>query len=134
MLLAACLLTTSPLLARAPQGINYQAVARDAAGNALADTSLSITINLSADQSMATLDYSESWSVTTNRFGLFTIVIGHGTPLSGTFSAIDWSGGNMYLQVEISTLDMGTTQLMSVPYALYSGSTTTQADDGDWDT
>ena len=119
-MLLAILASPYDATAQAPEGINYQAVARDASGNALGDTTLDVTINISDDASMAIVLYSEEHSVTTNQFGLFTIIIGDGTTQTGTFSGIDWSGGNMFLNVEIGTLDMGTTQLMSVPYALFA--------------
>jgi hypothetical protein len=70
--------------------------------------------------------YKETQSKTTNQFGLFTAEIGGGTVVSGSFGTIAWSSGTKYLQVEIdasggaSYTDMGATQLLSVPYAMYA--------------
>ena len=66
----------------------------------------------------------ETHSVTTNQFGLFTASIGTGVVVAGNFSTIDWSLNSKYLQVEIDLgagfADMGTSQLLSVPYALFA--------------
>src|SRR5581483_9728852 len=75
-----------------------------------------------------TIVYQETQSATTNQFGLFTVAIGSGTPVTGTFSAIAWNSNTEFLQVEMdpnggtSYLDMGTNQFLSVPYAVSSGS------------
>ncbi|MEQ9188627.1 MAG: hypothetical protein RLP15_12900, partial [Cryomorphaceae bacterium] len=114
--------------AQSPQGINYQAVARDADGNPLADTSLSVTISLSQTASLSVTQYIEVWSVQTNDYGLFTLVIGEGSPTLGTFLDVTWETGTVWLNVQVGSLDMGTSQLMSVPYALYAEN----SDDGDW--
>jgi hypothetical protein len=74
--------------------------------------------------------YSETHTVTTNSYGLFTLAIGKGTPITSTFSNINWaSGTDKFLKVEIAPAGgsnyqlQGTTQLLSVPYALYSEKT-----------
>src|ERR1043165_119038 len=65
-------------------------------------------------------------SVITDKLGGFSLDIGSGTVTSGTFSAVNWNSGDKYLQVEVdpeggtSYIDMGTEQIMSVPYALYA--------------
>lgn len=103
--------------------MNYQAVARDADGNPKADSSLSVTINLSQTPTLSVIQYTEVHSVQTNAFGLFNLVIGQGTPTFQDFQSVSWETGTVYLNVVIGSLDLGTTQLQSVPYALYSGST-----------
>lgn len=111
-----------------PQGINYQAVARDNNGLILANTPISVKLFIINDIVINTLEYAEEHtSITTNQFGLFTLVIGEGTQIGGlvSFNNIAWGSGNHYVKVEANTgtgyIDMGTMQLWSVPYALYAG-------------
>src|ERR1700741_1982627 len=110
-----------------PQGINYQAVARNTSGAEIPNAPLTVRIGIYTDQSATNQVYEETHAVTTNAFGLFNAVIGQGTQTSaGAFNAILWANSAYYLKVEIDGgsgfTDMGTTQLMSVPYALYAGS------------
>jgi hypothetical protein len=112
-----------------PQGINYQAVARNVSGAELVNTALTVRLGIynNSNPIPANLVYEETHAVTTNAFGLFNVVIGQGTQTSpGNFSSILWANSSYYLRVEIDGgsgfTDMGTTQLMSVPYALYAGS------------
>lgn len=115
-----------------PQGINYQAVARDANGNELVSKSLTVKLGLmSKSGSMYTTQWEETHSVTTNAYGLFTLVIGTGTSTGlgtqSSFSVVPWSTSDMYLNVSVNDgngyIDLGKTQLVSVPYAFVSGST-----------
>jgi len=112
--------------AQTPQLINYQAVARDATGSILASTAISVRLDVHDGSATGALQYQETQSVTTNTFGLFTLQIGNGTAVVGSFPGITWGSGNKYLQVEIdptggsSYVDMGTQQLVSVPYALFA--------------
>jgi len=109
-----------------PQGINYQAVARDGSGVILSNANISVRFTVHDGSATGSNVYKEHFSTTTNQFGLFSLVIGTGTVDVGTFSAINWATGNKFLQVEFDSgsgyTDMGTTQLMSVPYALYAAS------------
>ena len=114
-----------------PQGINYQAVARDANGDELANQALSIQLSVIAASPTGTVSWQETHAITTNDFGLFTAIIGQGTSTgsgsSVAFSDVDWASASHYIKVEIDDgsglVDMGTTALMSVPYALSAGST-----------
>ena len=114
------------LQAQVPQLINYQAVARDNQGNALQNTAVSVRFTVRDVAATGTPIYQETQSATTNQFGLFSVSIGSATPVLGTFAGINWGTGNKYLQVELDPaggsnyIDMGTTQLVSVPYALYA--------------
>ena len=111
-----------------PQGINYQAVARDANGDELTNQTLTVKLSVISGSSTGTLSWQETHPVTTNDFGLFTAVIGQGTSTSvgssTTFNVVDWGSASHYIKVEIDNgsgyVDMGTTELMSVPYAIHS--------------
>ena len=110
-----------------PQGVNYQAVARNASGAELANAPLTVRIGIYTDQAATVQVYEETHTVTTNAFGLFNVTIGQGTQTSvNAFNTISWANSAHYLKVELNSgsgfTDMGTTQLMSVPYALYAGS------------
>jgi hypothetical protein len=111
-----------------PAGINYQAVARDNTGKELANTSINVKFSILKDSPLGSAVYEELHSnVVTSKYGVFSLVIGHGTVTGGTaatLNAIDWSTGTYYLNVAVkfdnSYLDMGTMQFMAVPYALYA--------------
>jgi len=111
--------------AQVPQSFNYQAVARDNNGNILASKQVSIRISIIMGNISGSSAYTESHSVTTNQFGLIILEIGKGTS-SDNFSSIDWAKGQYFLKIELdenggnSYKDMGTTQLLSVPFALYA--------------
>jgi hypothetical protein len=106
-------------------GINYQAVARNTNGTVLANQPVKVKLSILGGSSGGALQYQENHSLSTNQLGLFTLQIGNGTPSTGTFAAVPWQNTNQYLKVELavgggSYADLGTTQLMSVPYALYA--------------
>jgi len=105
--------------AQAPEGINYQAIARDNSGNPLASTPVNIQFDIRQNTPTGTIVYSETHSLTTNQFGLFTAVIGNGNT-SNNFSTIAWGAAPYYLEVTIDGNVMTATQLLSVPYALYA--------------
>ena len=113
-------------IAQVPQALNYQAVARDAFGNILQNHFIALRISILQGSPSGIVVFSERDTATTNIFGLFTLSIGQGTVLNGTFSAITWNSGNYWLKVEMDPaggtayIDMGASKLLSVPYALYS--------------
>jgi len=108
-----------------PQAINYQAVARNASGNVIPNQLVALRLSV-LDGSAGPVLYSERDTATTNQFGLFTVRLGMGQVLSGIFSAIPWGGSNTHLKVEMdptggfSYVNIGESQLLSVPYALYA--------------
>ena len=124
-LLTAVILTASAFT-QAPEKMSYQAVVRDA-GNALV-TSQAVGMQLSILQGSVsgTVVYVETQNPTTNINGLVSIEIGSGTVVSGTFNAIDWSAGPYFIKTETDPTGgtaytiTGTSQMMSVPYALYA--------------
>ncbi|MDB5283815.1 MAG: Protein of unknown function precursor [Bacteroidota bacterium] len=112
------------------QGFNYQAVARTASGTILASHAISVKITILDALSGGTPLYSETFAATTNQFGIFTLTIGTGTVVSGTFASIDWYTDQRFMDVAIDLTggstyaDMGATQLLSVPFAKRTQSVT----------
>jgi hypothetical protein len=110
--------------ATVPAAISYQAVARNAQGQPLSDAAVQVKFTLLTDSLTGATEYSESHSLTTNSLGLFNTAFGAGTPESGTFAGINWASGSKYLKVELDAgtgfVDMGTQQLLSVPYSMRS--------------
>ncbi len=102
------------------QGISYQAVARDGNGAVLVNQNLSIGFKVRQATVSGTVVYEETHSATTNDFGLFNLAIGGGTPVSGTFSNIDWSSGSYFLEILIAGSSAGTGELQSVPFSKIS--------------
>lgn len=116
------------VLAQSPFQFNYQGTARDQAGVPLANHVLRIRITIRNGSAIGPAEYSETRGVVTNKYGLFNFAIGSPGAIysSGTLQGVDWAAGNKYMQVEMDAegnnnfVDMGATQLMSVPYALYA--------------
>jgi trimeric autotransporter adhesin len=119
-------MAVSITMAQSPQKFNYQGVARDNSGKELNNKSIGIRLNLHYLSGGGTVVYQEKHTVTTSNLGLFTVKVGAGTVLSGTFTSINWADGPYYIEVEMdpaggtSYTSMGTSQLVSVPYALYA--------------
>jgi hypothetical protein len=114
--------------AQTPQSINYQAVVRDVNGVVVANRPVIFRLTVLSGSASGTPQYSEINVGTTNAFGLVTLNFGLGTPTLGSMSAVTWATGNKYLNVEVDInggsnfTSMGTTQFLSVPYALYAAS------------
>jgi hypothetical protein len=113
--------------AQTPMAIPYQAVARNNAGNLIANQPISLRFSIRDLSAVGSIVYQETHSVSTNNLGLFSVHVGQGTPSIGSFVNISWGVNSKFLQVEFDSLggsnfiDMGTQQMMSVPYALFSG-------------
>lgn len=111
-----------------PVSLNYQAVARNNAGEELKNTNLKVRIGILANHANGNVVWEEDHQVTTNNFGLFTLNIGAGNKTAGTASNlknIAWGVSAHFLKVEIDFGDgtlkhMGTTQMLAVPYAFYA--------------
>ncbi len=106
--------------AQAPQGINYQGVARTPGGLAMPQTNLQVRFTMHSGGVAGPVVFTETQPATTDSFGLYNLVIGASTPLTG----VNWSSGPLFLQIEIDPgtgfATIATTQMMSVPYALYA--------------
>jgi hypothetical protein len=111
-----------------PFGIFYQAVARDNFGKELVNKDIDVKFSIISGNPLGNVVYQELYShVTTSKFGVFSLIIGKGTPTGGIYgdlSQIQWSQAYHYLKVEVKFendfVDMGTMQFLAVPYALYA--------------
>jgi len=115
--------------AQAPQAFKYQAVARDLSGNPLIDMQISVKISILSGNASGTVVYSELHQTNTNSMGLFNLEVGNPSEaLFGNFETIVWGADSYFLKLEIDPTGgtsfqlMGTSQLVSVPYALNSSS------------
>lgn len=111
-------------IAQSPQAIPYQAVLRNADGSVMANQAVTITFTIHNNAVDGTTEYQENHSTTSNALGLINLNVGQGTPSVGTFSTINWGSGTKFLQVAMNSgngnIDLGTQQMLSVPYALYA--------------
>lgn len=112
--------------AQAPQGFNYQATVRNSSGALIINQNVLFKFNVMLNSQTSLPVYSESHQAPTDDLGQVNLVIGTGTATTGTFTGINWASGTYYLGIELNTgsgyVAMGTTQLLSVPYALYANS------------
>ena len=79
-------------VAQAPQGFPYQAVARNSSGSILATTSIAIRFSIRDSIAGGSIVYRETHNVTTSPQGLFSVLVGQGSPVVGTFSSVNWGG------------------------------------------
>lgn len=141
--LAATLLLLFPafyaLAQTPPQGISYQAVARDPMGDELPNTGLVVKAGIRGGSINGPLIWEEEHPVSTDEFGLFSLVIGGGISTgegsAATFAQIPWASNSHFLNISIDTgngvfLNMGTSQFLSVPYA-YVAARSLDNDDAD---
>ncbi len=122
--------------AQVPQGISYQAIALNSSGNPVVSSNVGIRLSILDNSATGTVLYTETHIKTTNPQGLFNLVIGQGTVTTGTFNTINWGTNSKFLKVEMDATGgttyatVGTTQLLSVPYALAADSLVTSAGEG----
>ena len=110
--------------AQAPQGFNYQATVRNSSGVLIVNQIVLVKFKVLQNSDTGTIVYSENQTANTDDLGHIALVVGQGTATTGTFSNINWGSASYYLGIELNTgsgyVAMGTSQLLSVPYALYS--------------
>lgn len=112
--------------AQAPQGFNYQATVRNSSGALITNQNVLFKFNIMLNSQTSLPVYSETHQAPTDDLGQVSLTVGQGTPTIGSFASINWANGTYYLGIELNTgsgyVTMGTTQLLSVPYALYANS------------
>ena len=106
--------------------MSYQAIIRDNGGNLISDRTIGLRISILRGTATGSVVYSENHSTSTNTNGLLTLQIGTGNPEAGTFSAMNWAAGPYFVKTETDPNGgtnysiTGSSQLLSVPYALYA--------------
>lgn len=121
-----------------PMLFNYSAVARNTQNKPIVNKQIAVQISILKNSATGTAVYTENHTVTTDQFGFFNLLIGNGNAQVGNMSSIVWSSGTFYLSVSMDVnggtdfLNMGTTQLLAVPYALYAQSAGKISNDANW--
>ena len=113
--LVLCFISIS-VLAQAPQSFNYQAVLRDDAGEPMVSESVTVDIEILQGRATGSAVFNETHNTETNEFGLINLQIGSEQSLD----AVDWGADDYFIEVSVDGTSMGTTQLLSVPYALHA--------------
>src|SRR5690554_1686665 len=122
----AVLLMTASVFAQAPEKMSYQAVVRDGSNALVSSTAVGMQISILQGSASGTAVYVETQTPTSNANGLVSLEIGAGTVVSGDFTTIDWANGPYFIKTETdptggtSYTITGTSQLLSVPYALHA--------------
>ena len=124
--IAVTLVMTVSVWAQAPEKMSYQAVVRDANNELVSQQTVGMQLSILQGSASGTAVYAETQTPTTNINGLVSLEIGTGTVVSGNFATINWANGPYFIKTETdptggtSYTITGTTQLMSVPYALHA--------------
>ncbi|CAN1562296.1 hypothetical protein MCEGE10_02707 [Flavobacteriaceae bacterium] len=122
------IVVTLTTFAQAPQGFNYQATVRNSSGVLITNQNVYFKFNIMLNSQTSVPIYTETHYVPTDDLGQVNLVIGTGTASVGTFATISWGTGSYFLGIELKVspsttyVPMGTTQLLSVPYAMYANS------------
>jgi hypothetical protein len=120
------LIIIADTFAQPPEKMSYQAVIRNSSNQLVTNTNIGMQINILKGSNTGTAVYIERHFPTTNENGLVSIEIGEGTIVSGSFSAIDWKNGTYFIKTEVDLnggdnyIIEGTSQILSVPYALHA--------------
>ena len=124
------LLIGTTIFAQAPQKMSYQAVIRNTSGTLVTSSSVGMKISILQGSATGTIAYSEIQTASTNANGLVSLEIGAGTVVSGTFGGINWANGPYFIKTQTDPTGgtnytfASSSQLMSVPYALFSANGT----------
>ena len=106
--------------------ISYQAIARDASGQIIAERPIGVKVEILQGSAEGAAVYSETHEAETSPTGVVNLSIGNGTEPAGAFSDIDWGASTYFLRLSMDTKggkdykEVATTQIMPVPYALYA--------------
>ncbi len=115
-------------IAQSPQAFKYQTVVRNANNDILSNQPVGLKISILQGSASGTAVYVETHAVTTNVLGIVNLNIGQGIFVSGSFLGINWGTNSYYVKIELDPAGgnayqyMGTSELLSVPYALYAES------------
>ena len=124
--ICAAILMSASVFSQAPEKMSYQAVVRDGSNALVTSTAVGMQISILQGSVSGTAVYVETQTPTSNANGLVSLEIGGGTVVSGNFSTIDWANGPYFVKTETdpnggtSYTITGTSQLLSMPYALHS--------------
>tara|TARA_R110002072_G_scaffold232309_1_gene389676 strand:+ start:26618 stop:28141 length:1524 start_codon:yes stop_codon:yes gene_type:complete len=130
------LLTPFLSISQVPNLFKFQSVARDVSGVIIPNSLLGLRISIRDLTSTGLIVFQETHTVTTNNFGLFSLNIGGGTNILGSINTVSWGNGNKFVAIEAdltggtSYQPFGTSQLLSVPYAIHSNSSNSSLPDG----
>ena len=125
-LLSLFILLSQLAVAQSPQSFKYQSVVRDASGVLVANSIISIRTSILAGSATGGSVYTETQTLTTNDYGVVSLNIGAGTMVNGNFTTISWGTTTYFVKTELDInggstyIFMGTSQILSVPYALYA--------------
>jgi hypothetical protein len=120
------LLISLSVSAQAPLKMSYQCVIRSSSGQLISNSPVGIQISILQGSAAGTALYVEQHTGNTNANGLLSLEIGAGINVSGSMTGIDWSSGSFYIKTETDPTGgnnysiVGTSQLLSVPFALYA--------------
>lgn len=113
-------------MGQAPEGFSYSAIIRDNLGNPITNQAVSFRFSIIRGNVTGTVAYSETHNTITDQLGQVSLIIGNGAIISGVFANIEWGSDAYFLKVELdksggsSYVEMGISQFLSVPYALYA--------------
>jgi hypothetical protein len=125
-LLCLGILACNILLAQIPEKIDFQAIARNASGQVIADQVINVQLAILQGPLPGTMIYEEVHQAMTDDYGQFVLPVGTGTGLSGTFAEIEWSAGPHFMDIKMDPeggtnyVSLGTLEMMTVPYAFYA--------------
>jgi hypothetical protein len=117
LLFTVILLSVASVFAQAPESFSYQAALRNSAGDIIASTEVEVVISILATTATGTEVFSEIHTVTTTEQGIINLNVGS----VGDLSDVNWGADIYFIKTTVEGVEMGTSQLMSVPYALQAG-------------
>ncbi len=138
IILFAAILINASLFAQAPNKMSYQAVIRNNSNTLVTNSAVGMRISILQNSSNGTAVYIETQTLTTNTNGLASLEIGGGNVVSGSFDSINWANGPYFIKTETDPIGgtnytiTGTSQLLSVPYALYAAKSGTASGGGNF--
>ena len=128
ILLAVLFLSSVESIAQSvPEGMRFQAIARDLDGNLLSKKPIIVQVELLSNAQSETIHYSETHSVSSSDLGLIDFIIGEGAA-AGKFSSIPWTKNEIWVRISVKQEGekdfqiVSSGQLYSVPYAQYATS------------